>query len=314
MVVVAIVGGTGSVGKTMFDAFKEDGKHEVIVLTRKAGSHAMASDSTVPTFAVDYNDVDKLAYTLEEHEVHTVISTIVMYDPNAAQSERNVIAAAAKSSSTKRFVQSNWGDKTPEDESLRILPNILRDQSVEALRKTNLEWTQIHNGLFLDYYGMPHVESYLSPLVVFVDIAHRTAAIPGATGDEMINFSYTKDVGKFVVAALSLPEWDEVLHCYSDQATISDIVKLAEEATGDKFKITYDSVEKLRNSEITELPTHPYLYQFFPKPLLADLLSKFGLWAVTGIMYYPTEGSPNEKFPEVKTRSVKEIVGAWKGK
>lgn len=116
--------------------------------------------------------------------------------------------------------------------SLRILPNILRDQNVEALRKTNLEWTQIHNGLFLDYYGMPHVESYLSPLVVFVDIAHRTAAIPGATGDEMINFSYTKDVGKFVVAAMSLPKWDEVFHCYSDQATISEIVKLAEEATG----------------------------------------------------------------------------------
>ena len=116
--------------------------------------------------------------------------------------------------------------------SVRILPNFLREQNTEALRKTDLEWTQIHNGLFLDYYGLPHVESYLSPLVVFVDMAHRVAAIPGATGDEILNLSYTKDVGKFVVAALSLPEWDEALHCYSDQASISDIVKLAEEATG----------------------------------------------------------------------------------
>jgi hypothetical protein len=39
-----------------------------------------------------------------------------MYDPVAAQSERNVIAAAAQSTTVKRFVQSNWGDKTPEDE------------------------------------------------------------------------------------------------------------------------------------------------------------------------------------------------------
>lgn len=73
-------------------------------------------ESDVPTFAVDYNDIENLTYTLDKHQVHTVISTIVMYDPIAAQSERNVIAAAAKSPSVKRFVQSNWGDKMPEDE------------------------------------------------------------------------------------------------------------------------------------------------------------------------------------------------------
>jgi len=72
-------------------------------------------------------------------------------------------------------------------------------------------------------------------------------------------------------------------------------------------------VEKLRSGEITELPAHLYLYNFFPKPLLVDLLSKFGLWAVTGVMYSPAEGSLNEKFPEIKTTSLKEIVGAWKG-
>ena len=74
----------------------------------------------------------------------------------------------------------------------------------------------------------------------------------------------------------------------------------------------YYSAEKLRNCEITELPSHPYLYQYFPKPLLTGLLSKFGLWATEGIMSYPTTGSLNEKFPETKTASVKEIVGAWK--
>lgn len=35
MVVVAIVGGTGNVGKTLVDAFKESEKHEVIILGRK---------------------------------------------------------------------------------------------------------------------------------------------------------------------------------------------------------------------------------------------------------------------------------------
>lgn len=72
--------------------------------------------NSVSAFAVDYNNIDQITQTLDEHKVHTVISTISMYDPVAAQSERNVIAAAAKSATVKRFVQSNWGDKTPEDE------------------------------------------------------------------------------------------------------------------------------------------------------------------------------------------------------
>lgn len=83
--------------------------------------------------------------------------------------------------------------------------------------------------------------------------------------------------------------------------------------SGDKFIIVFDSEEKLRTGEITELPSHPALYQYFPKPLLTGLLSKFGLWAIAGIMSYPTAGSMNEKLPEIKTRSVKEIVGVWKG-
>lgn len=120
--------------------------------------------------------------------------------------------------------------------SLRIAPNHFREQSLEVLRKTNLEWTQFHNGLFLDYYGMPHIESYLNRLVVFVDIAHRTATIPG-TGDELINLTYTKDLAKFVVAALTLDKWDEVLHVYSDQTSVKQIIQLAEEATGKKYDL-----------------------------------------------------------------------------
>lgn len=73
-------------------------------------------DLFVPTIAVDYEDIDRVTKSLDENKVHTVISTIVLYDPVAAQSERNLITAAAKSASVKRFVQSNWGDKTPEDE------------------------------------------------------------------------------------------------------------------------------------------------------------------------------------------------------
>jgi hypothetical protein len=122
--------------------------------------------------------------------------------------------------------------------SLRIAPNNLREQSFALLRTTSLEWTRFSNGLFLDYFGMPHVASHISQIFPWVDIAHRKAAIPGTAGDEVIVTTHTKDLAKFVVASLGLEKWDEELHCSSDRTTISEIVRLAEEATG---MCTYDS-------------------------------------------------------------------------
>lgn len=133
MVVVAVAGGTGNVGKTLVDALKNSREHEVIVLGRKVSScivpvcnhtrfgsyHSVqvpAERSAVPVFAVNYSDVAHLTKTLEENNVHTVISAMVMYDPSVAQAEVNLVAAAAKSSPTKRFVASNWGNASPEDE------------------------------------------------------------------------------------------------------------------------------------------------------------------------------------------------------
>jgi nucleoside-diphosphate-sugar epimerase len=81
---------------------------------------------------------------------------------------------------------------------------------------------------------MPHVDTYLTPLVFAVDIANKTAAIPGATGDETMSFTYTKDLGKFVVAALSLSKWDTSMYCYSDNATLKQLIEAAEKATGEQ--------------------------------------------------------------------------------
>jgi hypothetical protein len=71
------------------------------------------------------------------------------------------------------------------------------------IRKTNLEWIQFYNGFFLDYYGMPYIESDLSPVTFVVDMATKTAVIP-VTVDEEFSLTYSRDLGKFVVAVLDL--------------------------------------------------------------------------------------------------------------
>jgi hypothetical protein len=73
-------------------------------------------------------------------------------------------------------------------------------------------------------------------------------------------------------------------------------------------------VEKLHSGEVTELPSHKYVYDFVPKPMFQGLMSKFGLWAAHGMIFVPKEGSLNEKFPEISTKTAREVVGHWKGK
>jgi hypothetical protein len=104
---------------------------------------------------------------------------------------------------------------------------------MNEISKTDLEWTQFYNGFFLDYYGMPYIDTYLNPVNFVVGMADKVAVIPG-TGDEPFSLTYTKDLAKFVAAVLDLPKWEEKFCAYSEQTTWNSVVKRAEEVTGER--------------------------------------------------------------------------------
>ncbi|KAK5047035.1 hypothetical protein LTR84_006977 [Exophiala bonariae] len=310
MVTVAVAGGTGNVGRTIVDALVQSKKYDVIVLTRKANYDV---DPSRTTCVVDYGDIEQVTRLLESKNVHTVISTIAVLDEATGKSELSLVAAAAMSATTRRFIASNWGGVIPSDESLRIPFQTHRLATIKALEKTDLEWTQFQNGYFLDYYGMPHVESNLKPLTFVLDVANTAAAVPG-TGNEIMTFTYTRDLAKFVVAALDLRDWRFPMVCYSEKTTWNKMIAWAEESRGVKFNITYDSVEKLRGGEIDELPAHLAAYSFVPKPVLVGIQSNFGLYVAYGLFDLPEEGSLNQLFPEIGTSTAEGIIDCWRGK
>lgn len=86
-------------------------------------------------------------------------------------------------------------------------------------------------GQISDSFGIPHIKSYLPFRPLNVDVANKAAAIPGS-GNDVIAYTYSFDMARFLVAALDLPKWDEDLFCYSDKATLNEVVKLAEKITG----------------------------------------------------------------------------------
>ncbi|KAL7941064.1 hypothetical protein V8C42DRAFT_361477 [Trichoderma barbatum] len=188
----------------------------------------------------------------------------------------------------------------------------LREATASELRKTKLEWTRFLCGYFLDYYMTPDFKSYQVPARFVLDIESKSAGIPG-TGDDAISLTYTFDLAKFIVASLSLPEWEEITYCYGDKTTWNKFLKLAEEARGSKFEVTYDSVEKLRSGQITELPGHRAVYDQIPKDYMHKYLSLFGLLVTEGGMDVPVEKALNTRFPDIKTVKIKDVVAKWQG-
>ncbi|KAI3534906.1 hypothetical protein CSPX01_11759 [Colletotrichum filicis] len=105
---VAIAGGISGPGRDLVEAISAQGTHEVIVLTRKVSGQPGGAAPNVRFVAVDYSDIDSLTAVLEKYNVDTVISTVYNIT-RESQSELNLVAAAERSKTTRRFIPSHFG-------------------------------------------------------------------------------------------------------------------------------------------------------------------------------------------------------------
>ncbi|CVK84864.1 uncharacterized protein FMAN_01790 [Fusarium mangiferae] len=108
---IAVAGGSSGLGRTTVDALNAAKTHDYVVLSRKA---------TGPeTRAVDYSDIDALTSLLESEQVDTVISMLPIDNDESGQAQMNLIEAAEKSTSTKRFLPSEFGMVYKRDDTRR---------------------------------------------------------------------------------------------------------------------------------------------------------------------------------------------------
>ncbi|KAF2186205.1 nmrA-like family protein [Zopfia rhizophila CBS 207.26] len=314
MVKVAIAGGTGSLGRTILDVLKEHPEHKAVILTRKT---APSSNNHIQSLVVDYTDIPALTAVLEENEIHTVIAAFGISGNSLSTSQINLIKAADASQPTKRFIPTSFAIPYPES-GVEILPPLQAYfDSINLLKETSLEWTVFHNGIFLDYFGCLGPEgglkSHLKPNTFAIDIPNRVAAIPG-DGNVPVTFTYTFDVARFVVRTLRMEKWEDESRVIGETVTWNEFLRVVEDVTESKFEVHYDSVEKLKRFEITELPGHTELYGSFPKQRYQWFMAIFELWTTDGTSKMKREGSLNEKFPEIKSLGVREFLErSWKG-
>jgi len=99
------------------------------------------------------------------------------------------------------------------------------------LRTTDMEWTTIYDGQIMDCLGTPHIKSHMGVYSLHIDMANRVASIPG-TGNELMTFTYSYDVARFVQVVLDMPQWAEETFCAGEACTYNDVLKIAEEELG----------------------------------------------------------------------------------
>lgn len=102
-----------------------------------------------------------------------------------------------------------------------------------ALEKTNLEYTRVVNGFFLDYYGMPHWPTHLKPWTNSVSVAGKWAVIPG-DGTSKGHFITSQDMARFVACMMDLPRWNKLTAIVGEELTFLQIAEVAERVRGER--------------------------------------------------------------------------------
>ncbi|KAF2443021.1 NAD(P)-binding protein [Karstenula rhodostoma CBS 690.94] len=306
--VVAIAGGSGALGRALVDALKNSA-YKPLILARQV-NQALESDFGVPVLQADYSSQDSLVQLLESHNIDTVISCITNYDEHHS-TELNLIAAAERASVTNRYIPSIWSGFDYTSGQGKVSPFAgSRLTLLDALSTTKLEWTAIFPGIFLDFYTLS-IPSYTKRSALAIDIDGNAAAIPG-DGNYPVYFTHTTDLAKYTTALLGLDHWQKKYYAYGDKMTWNEAVAVAETAKGVKFSVAYDSVEKLKRGEITELPGHKAVYkQLFgsedAKANFQKMMSGVAVFMAEGQMVY--EGPLlNEIFPSIKPLKVRDAM------
>ncbi|KAL2065148.1 hypothetical protein VTL71DRAFT_4289 [Oculimacula yallundae] len=298
---IAVAGGSGGLGRTFVNALSKT-SHEVFVLSRTEQKSDLPN---VKYVQVDYTDINSMVTLLETNQITTILSAITMISSTTSLAQLNLIAAAEKSSITTRFIPSEYGVIANEETAALDPFAKYWVENASALSKTKtLQYTRISTGQFMDYWGMPNIETTLNPFVWALDIENGVAAIPG-TGDEKISMTYTPDLAQFIIRLLDEEEWPVMSGFVGQDVSFNEMVRWAEGATGRKIKVAYDGVEGLERGEVTNLTE-----VMEKEPFFREVAVLFGIMVTRGLMLLPDkEGFRlNERFPDLEVMTVKKLI------
>ncbi|KAK8050834.1 phosphoserine aminotransferase [Apiospora rasikravindrae] len=265
MVVIAVAGGLGDLGHLITNALLETGKHEVYVMSRKTVEDdtgrisPLTGERYFPVIQTDYSSEDRLSEHLTEHHIQVVICAFIMDNDSVSDAQLRLIRAAEKSPCVRRFIPTEFNVEYDSGDDILPYPkkrfHRLARRELEDKTRT-LEYAYVYPGMFMDYFGLPRVESVLRPLCFFVDPAHVQAVLPTGAGEAKMSMTFTTDFARYLALALDLESWPRVLSTATSTVTLNELVRLAEKNLGRPLNVRYQPLEALLQHTGVDLPAN----------------------------------------------------------
>ncbi|KAI4233895.1 MAG: hypothetical protein L6R40_006927 [Gallowayella cf. fulva] len=235
---VAIAGSNG-LAYSIADAITTNTYHQIIILSRAPKPHLTAKGWQV--VVVDYDEAHRQELAFKLAGIGTVISLI------SGPSQINLIDAAAQAG-VRRFAPAEFEGPA----ALRPQPDALdrgKRTALERLRyyqSRGMQYTSFVCGILYERFAPGGM--YASRIGLrsgigaegdyLMNITQKRAQIPLQANGQPANISMTSaaDVGRFVAAAISLPQWPPELRMCGDRMNVSRLVQIAETVQGAAFE------------------------------------------------------------------------------
>lgn len=237
----------------------------------------------------DYSE-ESLVSQLTEKNVNIIICAFIMDCDSASDAQVRLIRASDQCASVRRFIPSEFNvEYNVGDDILPYPEKRFHLISRRELEKTKtLEYAYFYPGMFMDYFGLPRVESSLRPLYFFVDPMSGQAVLP-EDGEARMSMTFTTDAARFLALALELDKWPRILTAAASTISLNELVKLVEKNLGRPLQVRYQPVEKLLKHETVDLQSNIDIAAQYPerfpeglgqvRALIADLEAGVALGA-----------------------------------
>ncbi len=237
-----------------------------------------------------------------------------------------LIRAADQAPCVRRFLPSEFNvDYDLDDDKLPYPDKVYHRAARRALEASpTLEYAYVYPGMFMDYFGIPHVATHLRELCLFLDPSNGVATLPG-DGSARMATSFTTDVARYTALSLELDRWPRVLLTAASTVTPRELVALAEKNLGREMAVSYHGVEVLKRHGNVLLLRNETLARDFPerfprgeaqvRALIADLEVSVGLGAFDFEDLEDSLDLVKEFEGRIVPRRIEDVMEeAWKGR
>ncbi|KAK1145722.1 hypothetical protein N8T08_003960 [Aspergillus melleus] len=310
MVRVTIVGGAGRVGRAIVEELGAQGKHEVILWTRRDPSQYQIPG--VKTIQVTDYSHENLVDLLEG--THTVLA---FFNPMSDPGSRNQIALidASVAAGVTRFAPSEWAGNVRSGIKMYAMKEPVLDHLENLNReKKVIEWGLFQPGLLMDYLAHPCPPSkHFDTFPLLFDLENARAVVV-EDGSRPVVFTASEDVAKVVARAIDYPEpWTIEGGIVGHRTSYKEIIQTAEKITGRTFTIYSLKPEDLENGEFKSPWIPSYAPNLPPETIRDSVIPFISGWAL-GIYKGVADVRPvwNERFLDIQYQTVEHMLrGAW---